>query len=175
MPGAFAVNVAELVRRPGTQKEVHLVGPATSMQVVDSRVADGASITADLVLESLTDGIVVTGTVTAPWEGSCRRCLTGVGGELAVDVRELYQQKPTAEEAFPFHGDRIDLEPMVREAILLELPLAPVCRPDCAGLCPVCGTDRNATDCDHRPDVTDPRWAVLDDLLETGKPDPGAN
>ena len=63
MAGAFTVNVAELVRRPGTQKEVHLVGPAAGLQVVDSCVADGEPIAADLVLEGLTDGIVVTGTV----------------------------------------------------------------------------------------------------------------
>jgi uncharacterized protein len=54
----------------------------------------------------------------------------------------------------------------VREAVLLDLPLAPLCRPDCAGLCPECGADLNAGDCGHRPNATDPRWTALDDLRE---------
>jgi uncharacterized protein len=160
------VNVAELLRHPGTRKHVRTTIPSEGLTVVDSTVPAGAPIDVGVELESLSDGIVVTGRVSAPWKGVCRRCLGAAGGTLEVSVRELYQPRPEIDEAFAIEGDVLDLEPLVREAVLLELPLAPLCRPDCAGLCAECGADRNAVDCGHRPDTSDPRWAALDDLRE---------
>jgi uncharacterized protein len=170
----FVVNVAELLRRPGNQLELSRSVPAAGLRVVDTVVPDGAPIDVELTLESLSDGIVVTGHIASRWEGACRRCLDSVGGPLEVQVRELYQQRPEADDAFSFRGEHLDLEPMVREALLLELPLAPLCRPDCAGLCPVCGANRDAADCGHLAPVADSRWAALDDLLEAGRLDPPA-
>jgi uncharacterized protein len=158
------VNVAELLRHPASRQEVRLQLPSEGLTVLDSAVPAGALIDVDVALESLSDGVVVTGRVSAPWEGDCRRCLGPAGGTLDVMVRELYQPKPDSDEAFPIVGDQLDLEPLVREALLLELPLAPLCRPDCAGLCPECGADRNDTDCGHHLVAHDPRWDVLDEL-----------
>jgi uncharacterized protein len=158
------VNVAELLRHPASRQDVRVELPSEGLTVVDSAVPPGALIDVDVVLESLSDGIVVAGRVSAPWEGACRRCLGPAGGRLDVLVRELYQSKPDSDEAFPIAGDQLDLEPLVREALLLELPLAPLCRADCAGLCPECGVDRNEIDCGHQGDVHDPRWDVLDEL-----------
>ncbi len=169
------VNVAELVRRPGSQNEVRLAAPLADLRVVDSVVPDGCEVDVDLVLESLTDGIVVRGRVATSWESACRRCLEPVHGKVDVEVRELYQHEPAADDAFVFRGEQLDVEPMVREAVLLELPLAPVCRPDCAGLCPVCGVNRNEVDCRHGTVARDLRWAALDDLLEQGRLDPPLN
>jgi uncharacterized protein len=163
---ALLVNVADLLRRPASRKEVHVQVPSEGFTVVDSSVPAGAPVDVDLELESLTDGIVVTGHVRAPWEASCRRCLGPAAGTLDVDVQELYQPHPESDDAFPLDGDLLDLEPVVREALLLELPLAPLCRPDCAGLCPECGADRNVTDCGHRPQPTDLRWGALDELRD---------
>lgn len=173
MISPLVVNVAELLRRPATQKDVHAVIAADGLKVVDSAVPDGATLAVDVVLESLTDGIVVAGAVSAPWEALCRRCLEPVSGTALAEVRELYQPARTAssDEAFTFRGEQLDLEPMAREAILLELPLAPLCRPDCAGLCAVCGANRNETDCGHVAVVRDARWAALDELLEPGRLD----
>jgi uncharacterized protein len=99
---------------------------------------------------------------------------------IDAEVDELYQQVPTSDEAFTFDGDLLDLGPMVRETILVELPLAPVCRPDCAGLCAVCGADRNTVDCGHEVALTDLRWSALQDLRDqltdpggAGAGDPG--
>ena len=170
----FVVNVAELLRHPGRQLELSRSVPAEGLRVVDTVVPEGASIDVDLVLESLSDGIVVTGHLTSRWEGACRRCLDPVTGPLEVEVRELYRQRRDADDTFSFRGDQLDLEPMVREALLLELPLVPLCRPDCAGLCPVCGVKRDAVDCGHVATVADPRWAALDELLEAGRLDPPA-
>jgi uncharacterized protein len=163
---ALVVNVTELLRRPASRKEVHVQVPSEGFTVVDSTVPAGAPVDVDLELESLSDGIVVTGHVRAPWEAACRRCLGPAGGTLDVEVQELYQVHPESDEAFALDGDLLDLEPVVREALLLELPLAPLCRADCAGLCPECGADRNVTDCGHRPAASDARWAALDDLRD---------
>jgi uncharacterized protein len=160
----LVVNVAELLRHPASRQEVHVEVPSEGLTVVDAVVPVGAPVDVDVTLESMSDGVVVTGRVSAPWEGACRRCLGPAGGAIDVLVRELYQPKPETEEAFPIEGDQLDLEPLVREALLLELPLAPLCRPDCAGLCPECGADRNDVDCGHRLDDHDPRWDALDQL-----------
>jgi uncharacterized protein len=162
----LAVNATDLLRHPSSRRDVKVQVPSEGLKVVDSVVPPGAPIDVDVELESLTDGIVVTGRVTAPWEGACRRCLGPAGGTLDVPVRELYQARPESDEAFAITGELLDLEPLVREAVLLELPLAPLCRPDCAGLCPECGADRNEGDCGHHGVAADPRWAALDDLRD---------
>ena len=158
------VNVAELLRHPASRQEIRVEVPSEGLTVLDSVVPAGAPIDVDVVLESLSDGIVVTGRVSAPWEGACRRCLGAAMGTLDLLVRELYQPEPHSDDAYPIEGDQLDLEPLVREALLLELPLAPLCRADCAGLCPECGADRNEVDCGHRLQTHDPRWEALDQL-----------
>ena len=100
----------------------------------------------------------------APWEGDCRRCLQPVVGVLESDVFEVFEDEPVEGETSKLDIDRIDLEPLARETVLLGLPMAPLCRDDCAGLCPECGADRNAGDCGHTVEVVDPRWSALDDL-----------
>ena len=79
-------------------------------------------------------------------------------------MHELYQQTITDPDAFEIVGEQIDLVPMVRENLLLDAPLAPLCRPDCAGLCPTCGVDHNDVDCDCAPTSVDPRWDALSQL-----------
>jgi uncharacterized protein len=122
---------------------------------------------ADVELDSVLGGIEVIGQVRATWVGECRRCLGPVGGELVADVRELYRPLgPTEddEETYPIDGDHLDLAPLVRDAVLLDLPLAPLCRADCAGLCPICGADRNSEACGCPVELGDPRWGALDTL-----------
>ena len=106
----------------------------------------------------------LTGTVTAPWTGICRRCAVPVSGELEIAVSERFGVGPIAEDdLYPITDDTIDLGPLVRDAIVLELPMAPLCRPDCRGLCPSCGADRNEGEC-RCVAPPDPRWANLDVL-----------
>jgi uncharacterized protein len=162
----FLINVVELLRHPMSRRSVRVEVPSEGLRVLESNVAEGTPISVDVELESLTDGIVVTGRVATQWVGDCRRCLGPVTGTMDVVVRELYQPRPDNDDAFAIDGDFLDLEPLVREAVLLELPLAPLCRPDCAGLCPECGADRNETDCGHTEVSGDPRWAALEELRE---------
>jgi uncharacterized protein len=116
------------------------------------------------MLERVPEGIVVRGTITAPWSAACSRCLEPVSGAISVHVDELFETQPLEGETYQLDDDVIDLEPMVRDALLLELPPAPLCADDCAGLCPSCGVNRNLAHCECVTEVIDPRWAALRSL-----------
>ncbi len=132
---------------------------------VEVFVADEqAEVSVDALLEWVNDGILATGTATAPFEAECRRCLNPVRGEVTAEFQELFEPEPREGESYPLKGERVDLGPLAREALLLELPLAPVCRDDCQGLCARCGADLNQGPCGCPPADRDPRWAALDVL-----------
>ena len=167
----FVVNVADLLHRPGAHRRERVSGGLDGLRVVDASVPAGADVVVDTLLEWVTDGILATGTAVAPWTGECRRCLGPVGGELVVEFRELFEESPREGESYPLRGDHIDLAPLAREAVLCDLPLAPLCAEDCHGLCPTCGVDLNQGSCGCAEQHTDPRWAALDVLR--GEPGPG--
>ena len=154
-------------RAPGTRRHEVLRGPVDDLVCLGSAVPEDADVEADVVLESVLGGVAVTGAVRAPWHGSCRRCLAPAAGTVVVRVREHFTPGGDGEETYPLHHDDIDLEPMVRDAVLLELPLAPLCRADCRGLCPSCGVNRNDEVCTCEAQ-RDQRWAALDALREPG-------
>ena len=159
------VNVVDLLRRPGSRRPFEgSVAVAEPLVMLDVSVPAGSLISVDLVVESMSDGASVVGTVRAPWAGECMRCLQPAGGVLVADVRELYQQRPTTDESFEFDGEHIDLEPMARQSVMLELPVAPLCRPNCAGLCAICGANRNDAPCTCTTAPVDVRWSALDEL-----------
>ena len=149
--------------------EVALAGPLEEEGIDPGRsvVPAGAEAEVDVTLVPFEGGIDVEGTVTAPWVGTCRRCAEPVSGTLRLAVHERYADAqlsgPSDEDLYPISDDTVDLGPLVRDAVVLELPMAPLCRPDCAGLCPSCGADRNAGDCGCVA-PRDPRWANLDVL-----------
>ena len=177
MTDALVLNVAELTRRPATRKAYELVVPAEGLALGGptgdgARVEDGTPVVVDVVVESLSDGLTVNGEVRTGWQGTCRRCLGPASGELVAEVSELYQVHPTSEDAFTFDGEQLDLGPMVRELVLMELPSAPLCRSDCAGICARCGADRNLVPCECQPDPVDPRWAGLEALREQLESEP---
>jgi uncharacterized protein len=165
MSSPLLVPVTELLRRPGSRRFLHLRLDAEGLALGgDAQVADGTDVEVDVVIESLADGLTVNGEVRTEWRGTCGRCLGPAVGPVTAEVQELYQVRPSSEEAFPFDGELLDLEPMVRELVLMELPLMPLCRDDCAGLCPTCGADRNAQPCSCVADERDERWSALDAL-----------
>ncbi len=176
----FVVNVARLRAANGTRRHEVRRGPLDPYEGSappakgDSALAAGADVTCDVVLESFPGGVMVTGTVSAPWEGTCRRCTAAVGGDLCVAVRERYTDEgpgPADEDAYPIVDQRIDLGLVAHDAVVLELPLAPLCSEACRGLCPSCGVDRNVEACDCRPPA-DPRWASLDVLRSAQRDEP---
>ena len=167
MPSPWLVPIADLLRHPGSKREVTAAGPMGDVAVTASRVPDGTETAFSGVIESLDGGAVrVRGRVVAHWEGECRRCLGPAAGDLDVEVSELYERVPESEDIYPLPTDRFDLQPLVRDAIYLELPQAPLCQAECQGLCPECGADRNTADCGHVIDTMDPRWAALRELGE---------
>jgi uncharacterized protein len=162
----FLVNAAELLRRPGTERLVETRLTAAELGLDDERFRPGDVVTASLRLESLSDGIVVVGQIDVPWHGTCRRCLKALDEHEVSQVDELYQSVVTNPEAFEIVGDQLDLTQMVRELALLDAPLAPLCRPDCAGLCPICGIDLNDGTCScEAPELGSP-WDALNQLRD---------
>ena len=137
--------------------------------MLSASVPDDADVEVSVELSSYPGGVMAAGTVSAPWKGECRRCGGPVGGRLAVGVRERFEPGTAAGvtrddgDAYELGDDVVDLEPLARDALLLELPLAPLCADACRGLCPRCGADLNAGDCSCPADV-DPRWSALDQL-----------
>jgi uncharacterized protein len=163
-PSPFRIPVADLLRRSGSSRALLVEAPITGLAGPGAEISTDAPIALDLTLERVSEGIVVRGTVRAQWNAACSRCLAPVGGEIAVHVDELFEPHPLAGETYALEIDVIDLEPMIRDALLLEVPAKPLCRDDCAGLCPSCGIDRNSAVCECGTTELDPRWAALRSL-----------
>jgi uncharacterized protein len=163
MATPLIVNVVELLRWPGTTKDVVLSIAATDLEFGESRISD-EPVDINLHLEALSNGVTVNGTTSATWAGECRRCLAPMSGRMTIELSELYQQIPDDSEAYVINNDQINLLPMVRENLLLAIPLGPLCREDCPGFCPHCGKDLSETACSCDNTVVDPRWAALETL-----------
>ena len=165
----FVLDVRELGRRPGSMRAVRVeVAAPAAMTVGMAGIPEGEPLTLDLRLESVVEGVLVSGTVTAPVTGECARCLTPVSDTVSVPVTELFaypdsatEQTSEEDEVSHLVGDMLDLEPLVRDALVLDLPLSPLCRDDCRGLCAGCGERLDDLPADHTHTTTDPRWAAL--------------
>jgi uncharacterized protein len=162
-PHPFRVGVTDLLHHPGARKREHVEGVLGDLAVTGSRVIDGSPVEIDVLLESVHEGVLATGEIGVEWAGECRRCLNPATGEVHAEFRELFEERPTEGDSYPLSYEQVDLEPLARETVLLELPQAPLCRDDCLGLCARCGADLNEGPCDCEPEP-DPRWAALDAL-----------
>jgi len=161
----LVANVAELLRGTGNRRDLEVTTTVDELGIVDDpRLEAGSPVEVRLHLSSLTDGVVVEGSVSVDWKGTCRRCLVEARGTLAAAVHELYQQQLTDPDASLIIGDQLDLAPLVRELLLLDAPSTPLCRDACAGLCQTCGADLNDGECACAPASGDDRWAELDQL-----------
>lgn len=184
----WLVPITTLKRSPGTRRAESRSGRVGELAVAGSVVRGDEVVAAEAILDAVVGGIEVSADVTAAWTGECRRCLKPVEGRLTVHVRELYrnhdhhdhdahrphrdhQVHPDEEDedTYPLRGEMLDLQPLVRDALMLELPLAPLCSDDCRGLCPTCGADLNESSCDCGVTPSDPRWSALEAL----KAEPG--
>lgn len=165
----FRISVAEILGKPGTYRDVVVSEPLPEVGNALSRLTDDP-IEARLRAESVVEGVLVTGPVDVQAEFDCARCLTKITDELSVDVCELYvgpgHEAPPEEDPYRVDGLELDLEPMLRDAVTLALPLRPVCREDCQGICARCGQDLNEGPCDCKEDEVDPRWAALTELRD---------
>jgi uncharacterized protein len=167
-------------------KDLHLTVPATSGWGAGlARVLEGADVDLDLRLESVVEGVLVSGTARARVDAECARCLEPAAWDELADIQELFvyphqdarghrvadESGPDDEDApLAIEDDLIDLETTVRDAVVLRLPIAPLCRDDCPGLCAQCGAQL-AQDPEHGHEESDPRWAALGALLAEGPHD----
>ena len=177
----WRVDLRELGRRAGSMQELDRTAPAPpGWRVELIGVPKAAAVGLRLRLESVMEGVLVTGDLDVPVEGSCARCLEPIEDTLHLSVQELYAYSGSTTEATSeedevrrIEGDYLDLEPLVRDTVVLNLPLAPVCAEDCAGLCVDCGQRLYDLPADHAHEVIDPRWAGLAGKLtsSSGAPD----
>ena len=172
----LVLDTTELGRRPGSMRRLRRTVPAPAdlgTEVV--RVPEGSDLELDLRLEAVMEGVLVSGAVRGRTAGECVRCLDEVEAPLDVDVQELFTypgRTPEGEEddLHELQGVLIDVEPVLRDAVVTALPFQPLCGPDCPGLCARCGA-RMADDPEHQHEDVDPRWAALQGLV--GEQSPG--
>ncbi len=165
MKRPFVVDVADLIHRPGAQRTDLRTGQTGAMRVAETMIADGAILTVQARFEPVGSGVLATGWAEIEWSSNCRRCAVHITRTTRSEFQEEFDSEASVDgDTYPMRQDQVDLELVSREAILLGLPLAPLCREDCAGLCINCGTDLNDGACECSPSTADPRWAALDAL-----------
>lgn len=168
------LDTRELGRRPGSQREVvRSVSAPAELGIEVLRVPEGSQVELDLRLEAVMEGVLLTGSAQAELEGECARCLEPIQDEILVNLQELFVYDDVRrdhadveldEETSKLEDDLLDLEPLLRNAVVLALPFQPLCQEDCPGLCTECGA-RLADDPEHAHEAAiDPRWAGLQGL-----------
>lgn len=157
-----AIDVRDLLAHPGASKRVTVdeVVPGLSTELAE--IPQDEALRGDLVLESVVEGVYVSGSVAGRMAFKCARCLKPFERAFDVAVQELYVREPGPDDDYALEPDlHLDPEPMVRDAVVLAMPFSPLCRPDCLGLCERCGGDRNLGGCTCEEPI-DPRWAALE-------------
>jgi uncharacterized protein len=160
------MSVRELFGRPGASRTETVHGTLDGLETELARVPDESPVDGELLLESVVQGILVSGRIEGAWRLRCARCLTEFDGRFEVAVNEMFVVDPDPDgDEYGFDPELgIDPDQLVRDAIGVELPFSPLCRPGCLGLCEVCGGNRNLGECPGHERV-DPRFAVLSELF----------
>ncbi len=171
----LVLDTLELGRRPGSMRRLQRTIEAPDdlgTEVIG--VTAGSDIELDVRLEAVMEGVLVSGTARGQASGQCVRCLDDLEQPLEVSFQELFvypdkarhreKVDPDDEDEYELTDDLVDLQPVLRDAVVLALPFQPVCSQDCPGLCSECGA-RLADDPQHAHDIVDPRWAALQSLV----------
>ena len=161
------IDVRDLVGHPGTSKTQSLRGTVEALGTELARVPEDLPIGGDLLLESVVEGILVSGAVEGVLQLHCARCLKEFEQVFSVPVYELFVSEPDPDaDDYPLDPDgELDPEQMVRDVVGVELPFSPLCKPDCLGLCATCGGDKNLGECPGHQQI-DPRWDGLEQLFK---------
>jgi uncharacterized protein len=161
------IDVHDLVDRPGASRRQDVAGTIEGLSTELVVVPDDAPLAGSLLIEAVVEGVFVSGEMSGTWIVRCARCLTEVERPFSVGLAELFAPGAAAEQdedTYPLVDDAIDPNEMVRDAVGIEMPFSPLCRPDCQGLCEVCGGNRNLGECPGHEQM-DPRLASLADLF----------
>jgi uncharacterized protein len=162
--GPFVFAVRDIVRHPGEMREFFIDPPAPEKWGEGLvSVAKGEPVEVEVRLESVHEGILASGTVDTEYTGVCGRCLTDIAEGLKVEFQELFAYPGEETSDFEVQDDHVDLETLVRDAIVLSLPFQPVCQPDCPGLDPATGERMTTNTGTEQREPLDPRWAALQD------------
>lgn len=158
------VGVSELRRRPGNRMQLDRSVPLGPLAISSSSIPEGEEVLLSATLEALSDGVTLSGSVHVPWQGECRRCLEMTSGVVTVEIAEIFKDRTEGElgEILPISNDSIDLGSVVHDAAILALPIAPLCKADCAG--PIPEVFPVITPETAEADPIDPRWASLGEL-----------
>jgi uncharacterized protein len=170
----LVLNISRLGRRPGSMMTVSETVPSPMRIGLDLIAIDeGAPLDLDLRIESVSEGVLVSGTMSAPTAGQCARCLSPITGHVEISITELFaypdsatDETTEADEVGRVVNDTVDLEQPIIDAVGLALPFVPLCGPDCAGLCPDCGVPLATAEPGHQHDKIDPRWAKLSGMFD---------
>ncbi|MDN5726036.1 MAG: DUF177 domain-containing protein [Propionibacteriales bacterium] len=165
----LVIDTHELGRRMGAMQEISRQVPAPDeLGTAVIGVPPGTPVDLDIRIEAVGEDVLVTGTARTEVRGECGRCLTEIADAIEIDIQELFVHPGahSADEddeldASQMEGELLDLEPLLRDQVVLDLPFQPVCRPDCAGLCVECGADLNADPTHDHGEPIDPRWGSL--------------
>ena len=161
MTAGLRIAVAELLGRPGASRRVSGTFELSGLELEHTGTTADQQVVVELDIATIVEGLSVIGDVRGRWRAECRRCLEPVSGQIAVAVSEVFEEDASEGETWPIEAEHIDLEPLVREAVMLSLPLSPLCGPDCVGPDP----ERfPTTGVEDQTPAKDPRWAALDDL-----------
>jgi uncharacterized protein len=177
----LVLDTRDLPRQPGSTRALTRVVPAPKDLGGELiAVPEGADLELELSMTSVSEGVYVSGVVRGPVKGECGRCLRDIDDSYDFEIQELFlfeesetveksddEDDEDADEAGRMQGDLIDLEPAVRDAVVLALPVNPLCRQDCPGLCPDCGVHLDELPADHSHELDDPRWAALRNLSKS--------
>ena len=173
----LVLDVSRLGRRPGSIRTIQQTVPSPARIGLDLiAIPQGADLDLDLRLESVSEGVLVSGTVSGPTRGECARCLEPITGEVEVVLTELFAYPDSATESTTEDDEvgrvidqTVNLEQPIIDAVGLALPFVPLCSPDCPGLCPQCGIALSTAGPGHHHDKIDPRWAKLAEMLPTDR------
>jgi uncharacterized protein len=177
----LVLDTRDLPRQPGSTRALTRVVPAPKDLGGELiAVPEGADLELELSMTSVSEGVYISGVVRGPVKGECGRCLRDIDDSYDFEIQELFlfeesetveksddEDDEDADEAGRMQGDLIDLEPAVRDAVVLALPVNPLCRQDCPGLCPDCGVHLDELPADHSHELDDPRWAALRNLSKS--------
>jgi uncharacterized protein len=173
----LVLDVSRLGRRPGSIRTIQQTVPSPARIGLDLiAIPQGADLDLDLRLESVSEGVLVSGSVSGPTRGECARCLEPITGEVEVALTELFAYPDSATESTTEDDEvgrvidqTVNLEQPIIDAVGLALPFVPLCSPDCPGLCPQCGIALSTAGPGHHHDQIDPRWAKLAEMLPTDR------